>query len=211
MPRATRSPAAESGAGHRDALDALGLEGEVRRRLEAYLEVLSRWNPRVNLTAARTPEARVRLLVAPGLVAGPWVVPGRLLDVGSGNGSPGLVLALLREDVQAVLLEPRQRRWAFLKEAARAAGRPEVEVLRLRHDAYVGPAADTVTLRGLALPLSALRPLARVGGRVIVFGGHPAEEPPFRREGTVPLGRGHLHVFLRADAAPPSPGVPRET
>jgi hypothetical protein len=67
--------------------------------------------------------------------------PGRLIDVGSGNGSPGLVLALLRDDLEAILLEPRARRWAFLREATRAAGRGDVEVLRRRHDQYEGPPA----------------------------------------------------------------------
>ena len=49
--------------------------------------------------------------------------PGALVDVGSGNGSPGLVLALLRDDLSVTLLEPRQKRWAFLREASRRAGR----------------------------------------------------------------------------------------
>ena len=82
--------------------------------------------------------------------------PGRLIDVGSGNGSPGLVLALLRDDLEVTLLEPRARRWAFLREAARAAGRAGIEVQRRRHDGYSGAPAETVTLRALALPLAEL-------------------------------------------------------
>ncbi|HKC10910.1 MAG TPA: RsmG family class I SAM-dependent methyltransferase, partial [Vicinamibacteria bacterium] len=124
--------------------------------LEAYLGLLAAWSTRVNLTGARGPAERVELLVAPVLPLLPLLVPGRLLDVGSGNGSPGLVLALLRPELEVTLLEPRARRWAFLREAARAAGRPDLEVLRLRHDAYSGPPAQTLTLRGLALPLREL-------------------------------------------------------
>jgi len=96
--------------------------------------------------------------------------PGSLIDVGSGNGSPGLVYAILREDLVVTLLEPRVRRWAFLREAARATGRP-VRVLRVRHDGYLGPPARTVTLRGLALPLAELAPLVEPGGRLVVLGG----------------------------------------
>lgn len=118
--------------------------------------------------------------------------PGRLIDVGSGNGSPGLVLALLRDDLEVTLLEPRQRRWAFLREAARRAGR-EVAVLRARHDQYDGPPAATVTVRALALSLGALRPLLRPGGCAIVFGASPAEEPSFAREGAA--ASSGVHVF----------------
>ena len=106
------------------------------------------------------------------LPAVPLLEPGRLIDVGSGNGSPGLVFALLRDDLDVTLLEPRARRWAFLREAARAAGRA-VRVLRVRHDGYPGPPARTVTLRAIALPLDELAPLVEPGGRVIVLGGRP--------------------------------------
>jgi 16S rRNA (guanine527-N7)-methyltransferase len=122
----------------------------------------------------------VRVLVAPALPALPVLGPGSLLDVGSGNGSPGLVLSLLEPQRPATLLEPRAKRWAFLREAARAAGREDVRVLRQRHDAYGGPAAANVTLRGLRLPLSALEPLVEPGGRVLVFGPPPAPAAGWR-------------------------------
>jgi 16S rRNA (guanine527-N7)-methyltransferase len=151
----------------------------------------------VNLTGARTPTERVTLLVAAVLPALPLVRPGLLLDVGSGNGSPGLVLALADADRRAVLLEPRAKRWAFLREAVRAAGAgARVEVVRSRHDAYAGAPATTVTLRALALPLPALAPLVAPDGRLLVFGARPAEDGPFRREegsDTIP----DLHVFRR--------------
>jgi 16S rRNA (guanine527-N7)-methyltransferase len=121
----------------------------------------------------------VRVLVGDVLPASPLPAPGTLLDVGSGNGSPGLVLALLRDDLDVTLLEPRARRWAFLREAARAAGRP-VRVLRVRHDGYPGPPARTVTLRALALPLAELAALVSPGGLVLVFGGRPRVGGPFQ-------------------------------
>ena len=152
--------------------------------LERYLEVLAAWSDRVNLTAAATPGQRVEILVAPALRALTLLGPGSLLDVGSGNGSPGLVLALLDALRPATLLEPRARRWAFLREAARATGREDVRVLRQRHDAYAGPPAANVTVRGLRLPLTALRPLVAEGGRVLVFGPPPALAPGWRDLGS---------------------------
>ncbi len=191
-------PTAERGPGHphRAPLQALGLGGAALDRVEAYLDLVARWNRRVNLTGAKSAGDRVRLLVAPVLPALAVPAPGRLIDVGSGNGSPGLVLALLRDDLRAVLLEPRTRRWAFLREATRAGGRDDVEVLRERHDQYGGAPAPTVTLRGLALPLPALARLVEPGGRLLVFGGRPREAPPFRREAGA-VGPEDLPVFRR--------------
>jgi 16S rRNA (guanine527-N7)-methyltransferase len=170
---------------HRAALAALGLAGPALGRLAAYLDTLAAWSQRVNLTAARTPAERVRLLVADIVAAAHLPEAGRLIDVGSGNGSPGLVLALLRDELEVTLLEPRTRRWAFLREAARAAGRGGIRVERRRHDRYAGPPAQTVTLRALALPLVELAGLVQPQGRVIVFGGRPECGPGFRatREG----------------------------
>lgn len=159
-----------------------------------YLDTLAAWSPRVNLTGARTPEARVQLLVGKVLAVAALPAAGTLIDVGSGNGSPGLVFALLRDDLEVTLLEPRARRWAFLREAARAAGRA-VRVLRVRHDSYGGPPARTVTLRGLALSLADVGHLVEPGGRLVVIGGRPGTCGPFE-----PTGEGHpgaVAVFRR--------------
>ena len=151
----------------------------------------------MNLTGAATPADRAALLVGGVLPAAPLPRPGRLIDVGSGNGSPGLVLALLRPELSVVLLEPRQRRWAFLREACREAGRPDVEVRRERHDRYAGPPGSTVTLRGLDLPLRELAPLLEPGGRVLVF-GRPREAAAGWRAEPAPPG---VQAFLRRDVS----------
>jgi 16S rRNA (guanine527-N7)-methyltransferase len=164
---------------HRPALDALGLPETAARALAAYLDLLAAWSRAANLTAAGTPDQRVRVLVAPVLPAAGLPDPGALLDVGSGNGSPGLVLAALRADLRPTLLEPRRKRWAFLREAARVLGRPELEVLRLRHDQYRGRPARNLTLRALRLPLRGLRPLIEPGGLLLVWGEPPDPEPGF--------------------------------
>jgi len=165
---------AEEGSPHGTLLRALGLDAHPAALLSRYLDLVAAWNPRINLTGARTPEERVEVLVAPVRPAAAGLEPGLLLDLGSGNGSPGLVLAALRPDLPVTLLEPRQRRWAFLREAARAIGRPEVDVRRCRHDAYDGPPARTVSVRALALPLSELAPLVLPGGRLFVWGPAPS-------------------------------------
>lgn len=191
---------------HRPALEALGLEAPFIGRLERYLDLIAAWSPRVNLTGARSAGERVELLVGGVLPAVPIPTPGRLLDVGSGNGSPGLVLALLRDDLEVTLLEPRARRWAFLREAVRVAGGRGARVLRLRHDGYREAPVPTVTLRALALPLASLGHLLEPGGRILVFGAEPEDAHAFVRERDLEIGRGRLRVFR----APPRP-VSRET
>ena len=166
-----------------------------------YLDTLAEWSRRVNLTGARAPAGRVALLVEPVLPARDLPEPGPLLDVGSGNGSPGLVLALLRPDLEVTLLEPRTRRWAFLREVVRRVAGPEVRVLRCRHDGFTGSPARTVTLRALALPMASLVSLVAPGGRLLVFGTEPRPEGPFHRETVAPAG---VQAFRR-------PGVSRET
>jgi len=182
---------------HRPHLDALALSEDAKDALDQYLDLLSRWNERVNLTGAKTPHERVQMLVAPAAAAAPFLGEGALLDVGSGNGSPGLVLAVLRPGPAATLLEPRKRRWAFLREAARALGRSDIEVLRLRHDEYQGPSAPNVTIRALALPLRELVPLVQAGGRVLVFGAEAVLEDGWVKERDVLVPGSSLRILRR--------------
>jgi 16S rRNA (guanine(527)-N(7))-methyltransferase RsmG len=174
--------------GHQAALAALAardpalgddLDPAALPALAAYLDLLARWADRTSLTGARTPGERVDLLVGAVLPALACLEGPDLIDVGSGNGSPGLVLALLRPGLRVTLLEPRQKRWAFLRDAARAAGRPDVAVVRGRHHEYPGPPAATVTLRALRLPPAELAPLVRPGGLLLVFGRLEGERGPF--------------------------------
>jgi len=161
---------------HQPLVAGLGLDPAAHERLSRYLDLLASWNERTNLTAARTATARVDLLVRPVAAVAQRIAAGTLLDIGSGNGSPGLVLAALRPDVQATLLEPRRRRWAFLRDAARAMDLA-VEVRRQRHHEYDGPPATTVTVRALRLPPAELAPLVAPAGRLLVFGPPPPAHP----------------------------------
>jgi 16S rRNA (guanine527-N7)-methyltransferase len=150
--------------------------------LAAYLDLLAEWSRRTNLTGAATPEARSDLLVGRVAPLAPHLLPGGLLDIGSGNGSPGLVLGLLRPDLKTTLLEPRMRRWAFLREAARRAGRTDIQVLRARHDQYTGEPATNATLRAVRLPLAELRALVVPEGRLWVLGEPTGDAEGWREE-----------------------------
>ena len=111
-------------------------------------------------------------------VIAPLFSPGRVGDVGSGAGLPGLVLAIARPDVQWVLIEPMERRVAWLTEQVGALELENVEVVRARaEDWKAGPVLDAVTARAVSalrtlVPLTA--PLVRDGGELILLKGASA-------------------------------------
>lgn len=103
---------------------------------------------------------------------------GRVADVGSGAGLPGLVLAIARPDVEWVLIEPMERRVAWLSEQVADLGLDNVEILRSRaEDWRRGPVLDAATARAVSalrtlVPLTA--PLVRDGGELILLKGASA-------------------------------------
>jgi 16S rRNA (guanine527-N7)-methyltransferase len=129
-------------------------------------------------------EAIIATLVLP-ILGAEELVSGRVLDVGAGNGSPGLVLAALRPDLTFVLLEPRSKRWAFLREAVREMGVNNVVVERHRSDSYSGAPVNTVTMRAVGLLPEEVRHLLVPSGKVLVFGG-----PPLSGAATIRLDHG---------------------
>jgi 16S rRNA (guanine527-N7)-methyltransferase len=133
------------------------------------------------------------------------LIPPRahVVDVGSGAGLPGLVLALTRPDTSVYLVEPLARRVAFLNEAVGRLGLEEsVTVIRARAEnvaAQPPPGfrpADIVTARAVA-PLDRLAPwclpLTPVGGRLLALKGASAANEVV----------GHLAAVRRAGGAPP--------
>lgn len=182
---------------HALSLKGLGIPAERIDPIATYLDLIGSWNARTNLTGASTAEERVRVLVADVWRAASLVRRGTLIDVGSGNGSPGLVLALCRPDLRVTLLEPRLKRWAFLREAARVLQREDVVVERSRCEEFSGAPAATVTVRGVGLEVERLCELVEPGGDLLVFGGQPEPGGPAAYLGSYPLEQSELHVFRR--------------
>jgi len=113
-------------------LDALWPVPERRRaaleRLGQLLDRVVTWNARMDLTAARDERELIDLFLADALVLAAAGAQSdaegilRWVDVGSGAGAPGLTLALLRPGPAMTLVEPRQKRVAFLRSAAGSFG-----------------------------------------------------------------------------------------
>jgi 16S rRNA (guanine527-N7)-methyltransferase len=110
----------------------------------------------------------------------PLLRPGRVGDVGSGAGLPGLVLAIARPDVELVLIEPMERRVDWLRTEAQRLELGNVSVVRARAEEAALPAPlDQVTARAVSalsklIPLTA--PLVRAGGELVFMKGARVEE-----------------------------------
>lgn len=164
----------------REILLPFGLELSARQieQILAYLELLLRWNRRINLTAVRAPEDCLTRHFGESLfLARCAALEGRLLDVGSGAGFPGLALKIVFPELAATLLEPVAKKRAFLKEAARACGFSSIEVRPERFQEYApgaGRSFDTVTMRAVGQASEAVRRLApclKPGGRLCLWLG----------------------------------------
>ncbi|MDL2284767.1 16S rRNA (guanine(527)-N(7))-methyltransferase RsmG [Oxalobacter sp. OttesenSCG-928-P03] len=95
----------------------LSLDEQQIRQLFTYLTLLSRWNTVYNLTAIREPETMMTHHVLDSLAAADVVRDTRhLLDVGSGAGLPGMVLAILYPEMTVSLIDAVQKKTAFLSQ-----------------------------------------------------------------------------------------------
>lgn len=169
--------------------------------LARYLDEVVRWNAKTDLTAARTAEELVDVTLADASVIagasfGPSGAPGEpsaassemprtrraWVDVGSGAGAPGLVLALLLPDsLRMTLVEPKDRRVAFLRSVVGTLGLSHVTVTRGRSDTLPPHGWETAVSRATLPP------------------------PEWLREGAR-LARSEVWVLLARDEAPVLPG-----
>jgi len=163
----------------RQLLEPFGLEltsAQTDQTL-AYLELLLRWNQKINLTAIRNPDECVTRHFGESLfVSNHFRLEGHLLDIGSGAGFPGLALKIAFPKLSVTLLEPVAKKRAFLKEAARVCGFGQVEVRADRLEDLARqtppPLFDFATMRavgnlGTMVPLAAncLKP----GGNLLLW------------------------------------------
>ncbi|WP_449232320.1 16S rRNA (guanine(527)-N(7))-methyltransferase RsmG [Azospirillum doebereinerae] len=135
--------------------DATGVSRETLERLSAYERLLRKWQPKINLVGPSTLPDLWRRHFLDSAQLYPLLPDAAqvLVDLGSGAGFPGLVLAILGVP-EVHLIESDSRKAVFLREAARAAG-VTVTVHNKRIETVNGIEADVVTARALA-PLADL-------------------------------------------------------
>ena len=140
------------------AAEALGvaLDESDAARLLAYLDLLQRWNVTYNLTAVRDPEEMLtQHLVDCLAVMRPLErqIPAggrRILDVGSGGGLPGIVIATLRPDDQVTCIDTVGKKAAFIRQAAMELRLPNLAVEHARVEQWRSVPFNLVTSRAFA-------------------------------------------------------------
>lgn len=168
-------------------------------QLTRYLELLARWNGRINLTALPLddfpPRTLDRLIMEPLVASAQFrTTPQNWFDFGSGGGSPALPLKILRPASRLTMVESRARKCAFLREVARQLQLPHVLVELTRVEEIVAGAgsADVITIRALRLDESIARQAAHLlkpNGSLLAFAS-AADSPPiagFSLTASVPL------------------------
>jgi 16S rRNA (guanine527-N7)-methyltransferase len=139
------------------------LRADDLEHISTYVDLLLRWNARINLTAIRDSEAIVTRHFGESLFAARHLFPARasvsyessvvtgfsVADLGSGAGFPGLPIKLWSPYVSLTLIESNHKRAAFLREVTRALGLTDVNVQTTRAETIPGAAFDVVTLRAV--------------------------------------------------------------
>jgi 16S rRNA (guanine527-N7)-methyltransferase len=178
---------------------------DVAARLEVYYRLLATWNQKINLTglslAEPTPDALDRLLVEP-LVAARHAGPAkRLIDIGSGGGSPAVPFALAIPGAELLMVESKTRKSVFLREVLRALEMSSSSVVTGRYEELLSApslheAHDLLTIRAVRVEsriLIGLQALVRPGGQILLFrsstGADPSDAvtPPLIWRATFPL------------------------
>lgn len=149
-------------------LSAFQLEQTAR-----YLELLLKWNAKVNLTAVRDPEQMVtRHFGESFFAARQLLLPERecsVIDLGSGAGFPGLPFAVVAPKAPVVLIEANAKKTAFLNEVISALGLTNAKAVRQRGEEFRGT-AEVVTMRAV----ERFELAAQIAARLVQRGGQLA-------------------------------------
>ncbi len=136
-----------------------------------YIDLLLKWNSRINLTAVRDPQEIVTRHFGESFFAAKHLLeprPDHILDLGSGAGFPGLPIAMMAPKSHVTLIESKQKKATFLKEVVFALGLRNVDVFAGRGEDY-RDSGDLLTMRaveGFELSLQTALGLLQAGGRI---------------------------------------------
>lgn len=158
-----------------DGLEAMQLALDARRQalLLNYLALLGKWNQAFNLTAVRDPVQMVYRHLLDSAAILPRLGEADTLDVGTGPGLPGLVLAVARPAQRFTLLDSNGKKTRFVRQAVQELGLDNVEVVQARAEQYRIASAQIVSRAFASLPdmLALVDHLLAPGGRLLAMKG----------------------------------------
>ena len=108
----------------------------MQQKLLAYLALLQKWNKVYNLTAVRDPIQMVTLHLLDSLSVLPHINSKNLLDVGSGGGLPGIVLAICKPELQVTTIDTVQKKAIFMRQVKGELGLDNLTVVHARVESY---------------------------------------------------------------------------
>nr|WP_239032341.1 16S rRNA (guanine(527)-N(7))-methyltransferase RsmG [Pseudoalteromonas sp. MMG022] len=114
----------------------LALSDHQQQQLVQYVELLDKWNKAYNLTSVRDPQEMMVKHIMDSLVVAPHLSGKHYIDVGTGPGLPGIVLAIALPDTQFVLLDSLGKRVRFLMQVKHALGLDNVTAVQSRVEEY---------------------------------------------------------------------------
>lgn len=161
------------------------LDDNQLEQLEKYASLLAEWNEKINLTAITDREGIALKHFLDSLTAiNTGYVEGRVIDVGTGAGFPGLVLKIARPEIELTLLDSLMKRINFLKTVGGELGIEGVEYVHSRaedcgHNHAYRAGFDTVVSRAVANMTTLSEwciPLLKVGGHFLALKGPLADE-----------------------------------
>lgn len=129
--------------------ESIILDEKIIQRLENFAELLHEWNQVHNLTGAKTVEKIYENVVDSLYPLNFMKRPKTLLDVGTGAGFPGLILAIALPDTKVVLAEPLKKRVSFLKYAALDLGLENITVESKRVEQVVHKPFEMISSRAV--------------------------------------------------------------
>ncbi len=132
------------------------LLSEQRNLLIRYVLLLQRWNRTHNLTAVRDPLEMISRHLLDSLAVLPFLEAGRVADIGSGAGLPGIPLAICRPDQVVTLVEPASKRVAFLRSVVAELGLTQVQIAPLTSEKYQPEILPDIIISRATAPLSRL-------------------------------------------------------
>lgn len=114
----------------------LDVSRETQEKLLAYMALLQKWNKVYNLTAVREPKEMVTLHLLDSLSVLPHIQGNRLLDVGSGAGLPGIVLAIVKPELKVTTIDTVQKKAIFMRQVKGELDLHNLEVVHARVESY---------------------------------------------------------------------------
>jgi 16S rRNA (guanine527-N7)-methyltransferase len=195
------------------------------QNISMYIDILQRWNARINLTAIRNEEEIVTRHFGESLFAARYLFPrtanvgsaalgcpaeqrtsARLADLGSGAGFPGLPIKLWAPEISLTLVESNQKKAAFLREVARALTLTDINVKNARaEDLNPNQTFDLVTLRAVerfsAVLSTAATLVAPMGRLALLIGSSQVNEaqailPEFSWQPEIPIPSSKARTLL---------------